>query len=59
MTKELLEKSESEELKAGPEVNADRTKYMRAMWNLPNIRQDFNVDGQVLEEVRVFKYLGS
>jgi hypothetical protein len=31
MTEELLEKSESEELKAGPEVNADRTKYIRPM----------------------------
>jgi hypothetical protein len=40
-------------------VNADRTKYIRPMWDLPNIRQDLNVDGQVLEEVRVFKYLGS
>jgi hypothetical protein len=32
---------------------------MRAMRNLPSLKQHLNIDGQVFEEVRIFKYSGA
>jgi hypothetical protein len=32
---------------------------MRDMENVSNLREDFNVDGHVFEEVRIFKYFSA
>jgi hypothetical protein len=53
-TEEVLAQLKDEALKAGLELNANKTKYLRVMRNLPNLRKNFNVDGHVFEEDRIF-----
>jgi hypothetical protein len=53
----VLTQLKSETLEFLLEVNANKTRKMRVMTNLLNVRQDINVDGHVFEEVRLFKYL--
>jgi hypothetical protein len=45
-------------VKAELEVKANKINYMRVMRKVCNHRQVLNIDGQVFEEVRMFKYLG-
>jgi hypothetical protein len=49
---------EREALKARPEVNENKTKYMGVIKNIPNLRQELNVDSQAFE-ARMLKYLGA
>lgn len=49
---------EREALKARLEVNENKTKYMGVIRNLPNLRQEMNVDSQAFE-ARMLKYLGA
>jgi hypothetical protein len=46
-----------EALKAALEVCVNRTKCMRDVRNIPNVREYSNVDGHFFEEVRIFKCL--
>jgi hypothetical protein len=43
-TGEVLTQLKSEALKPGLEVNANKAKYVRVMWNLPNLRQDLDAE---------------
>jgi glutaredoxin-related protein len=45
-------------VKAELEVKANKINYVRVMRKVCNQRQVLDVDGQVFEEVRMFKYLG-
>jgi hypothetical protein len=40
---EILAQLKREALKVGLQVNANKTKYMRVMWNITNLGLDLNV----------------
>jgi hypothetical protein len=49
----------SETLKIAFQVTANRTRYVRVITNLLNLREDFNFDGYVFEEIKLINYLGT
>jgi hypothetical protein len=51
---EVLVQLKDNALRSGLELNANKTKCLRVMRNLPNFRKNFNVDGHVFEEANSF-----
>jgi hypothetical protein len=44
-------------VEAALEVNTNKTKYMEAVRNCPNLRQDLNVGSHIFQDVRISEYL--